>query len=93
MGKPGKYLSAPRVIGVAWVMCLLPPRPILSRQSQMIKPKPGKRLWSEDGKRHSQNKSPCKVCKTSQKMPVLVEPSNKQVLRQGYRVAGNDFER
>ena len=38
-------------------------------------------------------KSPCKLCKTPQKMPVLVESSNKQVLRQGYRVAGNDFER
>ena len=35
----------------------------------------------------------CKVCNTPQKMPVLAEPSNKQVLRQGYRVAGNDFER
>ena len=61
MGKLGKYLSAPRVIGVAWVMCLLPPWPILSRQSQTIKPKLGKRLWSEGGKRHSQKKKKRRV--------------------------------
>ena len=32
----GKYLSVPRVTGVAWVMCLLPPQPVLSQQRQMI---------------------------------------------------------
>ena len=44
------------VIGVAWIMCLLPPQPILSGQSQMRKTRLGKGLWGEGGERGSQKK-------------------------------------